>query len=123
MTRSLRILTLAALLALALCAVAAASTTKRSVKSFPIQAGKTKTFTVSYPDALKYGGSRYSGTVKVLPPAKVKQGQMQPDLSKVKVLGKGPAQGGSVFQVRIRNSNATGTATPRVRVTAITVEP
>jgi hypothetical protein len=64
--RSLIPLALAALLAVALVAVAsAASTTKRKSKTANVAAHKTRIVTVAYPDALKFGGSKYKCSASV----------------------------------------------------------
>ena len=77
---------------------------------------------MAYPDALKYGGSRYSGRVRILMPTAGAYASM-PSLNKVHVLSRGPCQGGSEFCARVRNSNRTGTAAVRVRVAASTELP
>ncbi len=120
----LRTVTIALLLALTVAGTAAAvhRITLHNTKTFTVGAGKTQTFKVAYPDALKFGGSTYSGTVRILPPSKTARGST-PSLAEVRVLSKGPSLGGSVFAVKVRNGNNAGTAPVRVRVTATTVLP
>lgn len=120
----LRTLFISLLLTLAAAGTALAlhRITLSNTKTFTLAPGKTKTFKVTYPDALKYGGSTYSGRVRILPPASNAHGAT-PSLSKVHVLSKGSALGGSAFAVRVHNGNRPGTAPLRVRVTATTVLP
>jgi hypothetical protein len=96
------------------------ATTKTHVQTTSVAAGHTVTINVIYPDALKYGNARYSGSVVVMQPKTVRAGLQRPNLAKVKVLSKGSALGGSVYRVKVRNLNAAGTAPARVRVTART---
>ena len=80
----------------------------------------TATLTLGFPFALKYANAMYSGRVRVLAPSRRAKGRTRPRRSLVKVLSRGPAEGGSVYRVKVRNSNA-GTAAPvRVRVTTTT---
>ena len=114
----------AATLAVApLAGAAPKPTVKHTTKTFSLAAGKTRTFNVPYPDALKFSNAKYSGKVEILAPATVKSGQKKPDLKKVKVLSMGSATGGSVFRARVRNGNAAGTAPVRVQITATTTRP
>jgi hypothetical protein len=83
--------------------------TKSVTKTFVLRSGTTKTFNVGYPFALKYANAKYSGKVVI-----------QPKSSKVKVLSKGSAAGGSVFRVKVRNGNAISVHPVGVRVTATT---
>jgi hypothetical protein len=87
-----------------------------------LAAGTTKTFEIVYPDALKYGGSTYSGKVQILPPARRAHGR-RPSLRKVRIRSRGSCVGGSEFCARVRNSNPRGTAPVRVRITATTILP
>lgn len=105
-------------------AVAGAATdrTIQSTRTFRQKAQSTRTFRVAYPDALKYGGSRYSGRVRILPPRARASGS-KPSLRKVHILSQGSCQGGSEFCARVRNTNPTGTAAVRVRVIARTELP
>jgi hypothetical protein len=89
---------LACCTALSLGAVAAASsakTTKSARKTVTLLQGRTKTINVGYPQALKHAGARYSCTAKVSGPAK----------SKVKILFRGSALGGSVCRVKAKNTS------------------
>jgi hypothetical protein len=103
-------------------ALAARSITKHQIGSISVPAGQTRTLTVPYPDALKYGNARYSGhtTLELRPvggagrPASVK---------KVKILKAGSVEGGSAFQVRAYNGNLAGTSAVRLQVIATTAEP
>jgi hypothetical protein len=83
--------------------------TKSVTKTFVLKSGATKAFNVGYPLALKYGNAKYSGKVVI-----------QPKSSKVKVLSKGSAVGGSVFRVKVRNGNASSVHPVSVRITATT---
>ena len=103
-------------------AIAGTSIVKRHSAAIVIAAGQTRTLTVPYPDALKYGNARYSGHAVVLAPRLGAQGR-PPTLAKVKILEAQPVLGGSEFQARARNGNAAGTAAVRVSVTATTIEP
>jgi hypothetical protein len=120
----LRTLFISLLLTLAAAGTALAvhRITLHNTKNFTLAAGKTQTFKVSYPDALKFGGSTYSGRAQILPPATNAHGA-RPSVSKVRVLSKGSAAGGSAFAVKVRNGNRPGTAPVRVRITATTVLP
>jgi hypothetical protein len=108
--------------AVAAAALAASRVVKHASKVVTIAAGATRTVTVPYPDALEYGNARYSGHVSVLAPIGTTPGRA-PTLAKVKVLEAGSALGGSEYQARVHNGNATGTAPVRVSVTTTTVEP
>ncbi len=107
---------LACAAALSLVAVAGASsamkTTKLAHKTVALVQGQTKTINVGYPQALKHAGAKYSCTEKVSGPAK----------SKVKILSRGSALGGSVCRVKAKNtskvSGLDGTAS--ITVTAKT---
>jgi hypothetical protein len=107
--RSLALLAVAALLALALVAVASADVTKRSSKTASVAARGARTVAVDYPDAMKFGGSKYRCSAKVV----------SGDEDSV-TIRKGSAQGGSVCRARIRNS---GSRSAKVKVTATTIEP
>lgn len=91
-------------------------------RTFRLKAGGVRTFRVAYPDALKYGGSKYSGRVRILMPAAGAPGS-RPSLQKVQVLSRGACLGGSDFCARVRNSNPSGTAAVRVRIVATTELP
>ena len=106
---------LACAAALSLAAVAGASsakTTKSAHKTVALLQGQTKTINVGYPQALKHAGAKYSCTDNVSGPAK----------SKVKILSRGSALGGSVCRVKAKNtskvSGLDGTAS--ITVTATT---
>src|SRR3954453_8958770 len=106
MTRRLLLpLTLLAALALVFATAAVASTTKSKYKTVSIASGKTTTVIVGYPDALKFGGSKYKCPVKGLS-------------GTTKTLSKGSAQGGSVCQAKL---GKTGQGTAKVKVTATTI--
>ena len=106
--------------------VAATAAPKRvtlhNMKTFSLRAGKTMTFGLAYPDALKYSGSKYSAQVQVLPPAAHTQGG-RPSLQKVTVLNKGSCVGGSSFCATVRNANRSGTAAAQVKLTTTTLLP
>lgn len=111
-----------AFLIVATSALAARSIIKNQTGSISVPAGQTRTLTVPYPDALKYGNARYSGhaTIELSPVAR--RGQPA-SAKKVKILTAGSVEGGSAFQVRAYNGNHAGTSTVHLRVTATTVEP
>jgi hypothetical protein len=110
-----------ALLAAA-AAVAANSVEKKHSESITIAAGQTRTLTVPYPDALKYGNARYAGRAVVLAPKGGAKG-LRPKLTKVKILEAQSVLGGSEYQARAHNGNGAGTAAVRFSVTAVTIEP
>jgi hypothetical protein len=103
-------------------ALAARSVIKTQAGFFNVPAQRTRTLSVPYPDALEYGNARYSGRWIVLPPLPGAKGR-KPSIGDVKVLSAGEAEGGSLFRVRVRNSNPAGTAPVRLEVIATTVEP
>lgn len=114
------------LLTAALLGGCAAAVSKRvtlqNTQTFTVAAGQTKTFMVGYPDALKYGGSKYSGNVQILTPL-YPSGITPPSLGKVKILSKGSCLGGSDYCASVRNANKTGTARVGVRITTTTELP
>ena len=106
-------------------AVASARPTRRTLRhthTFTLAAGTTRTLRVAYPDALKYGRSKYAGKVRTLTPAHARPGST-PSLSRVHILSRTSCQGGSDLCARVRNGNPRATAAVRVRVTAITELP
>jgi hypothetical protein len=103
----------------ALAATASAGARKSVSQTFTIRPGATRSFSVSYPDALEFGGASYSGSVQILVPRR--SGAHAPKARYVHVLGKGSSDGDSLFTVRVRNDNATGTTPVRIRVTTTTV--
>jgi hypothetical protein len=109
MPRRSLLLAAAALLALTLVAVASADVTKRSSKTASVAARAARTVAVDYPDAMKFGGSKYKCSAKVV----------SGDMDSV-TIRKGSAQGGSVCRGRIRND---GSRSVKVKVTATTIEP
>lgn len=108
----------------AVASAAPERTTLHRTRTFMLAAGKTRTFSLAYPDALKYGGSKYSGNVTRNPPPSCGPRKNPcPRRAKVHVLSKGSCDGGSDFCARVRNSNAVGTAAFAVRLTARTELP
>lgn len=106
-------------------AVAAAAPGRRvlhNTRTFVLASRTTRTFALLYPDALKYGDSTYSGKVRLRASTGGAHRQ-RPSLAKVRVLSSGSCVGGSEFCARVRNGNARGTASTRVRITATTVLP
>ena len=103
-------------------ALAATGTTLHAVKTYSLAAVRTKTFSVGYPDALEFGGARYSGSVKLLAPAGSAHGS-RPSLRKVHVKDAGSTLGDSQYSATIENDNPAGSAPIRVRITATTVLP
>ena len=118
-----RALAIALALALLATAVGAAATsiTKHTIASVDIPAAATRALSVPYPDALKYGNARYSGshTLAREPGAP----GSRPDLAKVAILEAQSVEGGSLYLVRARNRNGRGSAPVRLTVIATTVEP
>jgi hypothetical protein len=116
-------LAVAVLVVMALGAGVASAASERTTlhrsRTFRLAAGRTRTFKVGYPDALKYGGSKYSGSVVFLFPHHT-YATAASARSKVHVLSKGSCDGGSDFCARVRNSYPSGTRPVFVRVTAIT---
>jgi hypothetical protein len=103
-------------------ALAASSIIKSQIGSIRLRAGQTRTLTVPYPDALEYGNARYSGHVRIKLLAG-KRPARPASVEKVRILEAESVEGGSAFQVRAHNANASGTAAVELVVTATTVEP
>jgi hypothetical protein len=112
---------LAAATATAAAATAAPSITKNEIASVTIAPGATRTLSVPFPDALEYAGARYRGRHELAP----KPGALgsSPQLSKVAILESQAVEGGSLYRVRARNTNAAGSAPVRLTVIATTIEP
>jgi len=106
----------------AVCGVAAAATThtQSASRTFTVRSQTTATLTFGFPFALKYANAKYTGRVRILPPARVARGQTRPRLSLVRVLSRGSAEGGSVYRVRVRDGNPASAAPVRVRLTTTT---
>jgi hypothetical protein len=100
-------------------ALAASSVVKHAARTVSIRAGAVRTVGVPFPDALKYGNALYSGAVTL----SWSGGGPSPDLAEVRILEAQSVEGGSLYEVRVRNANAAGSVAVRVRVTATTVEP
>lgn len=112
-----------AALALATPAVGASTPlAKRQVRTVLLRPGRVTTASVPYPDALEFGGARYSASVKLLPPPAGEPGR-RPNMRLIKILARGPVEGGSLYRVRIRNANAPGTLPARAVLTATTRVP
>jgi hypothetical protein len=120
----LRFLTLAVLVVGVCAAVAVAAGTHQlhAISTFRLAAGKTRQFSVAYPDALEYGGAKYSGSVTVLAPSASEHGS-KPSLHKVHIRSRGSALGDSQYAATVHNFNALGTASVRVKLTATTTLP
>jgi hypothetical protein len=114
---------IAVVLLAAAMALAAGSVTKSKTGSVTIRAGQTRTLTVPYPDALKYGNARYSGSWRLALLAPGASSGHAPNIAKVTILSTGPVEGGSAYAVRAHNANAAGSAPVRLEVSATTVEP
>ncbi|HEY7966420.1 MAG TPA: hypothetical protein VID68_05290 [Solirubrobacteraceae bacterium] len=112
-------LCVAALLACGAVALGASSVVKHAVRSSIVRAGAVRTVRVGFPDALKYGNALYSGAVTL----SWSGGGPAPDLAAVRILEAQSVEGGSLYEVKVRNANATGSVAVRVTVTATTVEP
>ena len=113
------------LLAVTGAAVASAAGVRKFLSAshtFRLTGGKTRTFRVGYPDALKYGRSRYSGRLTILMPSSGEQGST-PLRRKVHILSRGSCEGGSDYCARVRNSNAAATDAVQVRIRATTELP
>jgi hypothetical protein len=126
MTRSLKCIAIAALAAALLFTVGASAATAPIVKLqigyVNVPAGQTRTLTVPFPDALKFGNATYSGAARILAPVAGAKGRA-PNLHAARILESQPVQGGSAYQARAHNSNRRGTAAVRLSVTAKTIEP
>jgi hypothetical protein len=118
--RALALILLLGLLAAA-AAAAEPSITKNLISNVTLPAGSTRTLSVPYPDALKYGNARYSGSHDVA--RKPRSAGSPPVLAKVRILSAHSVEGGSLYSVRARNANAPGTAPVQLFVTATTIEP
>ena len=99
--------------------LAAGSLVKHAARTVSIRAGAVRTVRVPFPDALKYGNALYSGAVTL----GWSGGGPSPDLAEVRILEAQGVEGGSLYEVRVRNGNASGSLAVRVTVTATTVEP
>ncbi len=82
-------------------------------KTFVLPAGRTKSFDVRYPSALKYKRARYYCQAVVSGPGK----------RYVKILSRGSALGGTVCRVRARNTAKLPSldTTAKIKVIAATV--
>jgi len=90
-------------------------------RTFFLAAGKTRTFKVSYREALKFGRAKYSGRVVILRACRPRKPCA--DFTKVHVVSKGSCYGGSDFCARVRNDNRSGTQAVGLRVSATTKLP
>jgi hypothetical protein len=93
----------------------------RHSRTYFLAVGRTRTFHVSYQEALTFGRSKYSGSVTLLRACRPRK--PCPNFSKVHVLHKGSCDGGSDFCARVRNDNRKGTQAVGVRLTATTKLP
>jgi hypothetical protein len=91
-------------------------------RTFALAGGSTRSLEVPYPDALEFGGSKYTGTVRILPPGAGARGG-RPSLAKVAILRRGSILGGSDYRATVHNQNPPGTAPVRVQITATTQLP
>jgi len=106
---------------LACCATALATGGDRTLtakQTFNLKPGATKTFQLAYPDALEYGGAKYSGKVKLLKPTG--HHGVTASLSLVKVVSQSSCMGGSEYCVKVDNTNAANSGSVRVAVTTQT---
>jgi Flp pilus assembly protein CpaB len=101
---------------------ASAATARRqtATKTCSIPAGTTRTCELRYPDAKKFPRARYAGRAQLLLARRLRPGERQPDLRRVKFLFTGSVRGGTVFRVKVRNRNDARTAAARVRLRATT---
>ena len=111
----------AAVLIAATAALASSSIAKYQFGEINIPAGQTRTLTVPFPDALKYGNASYSGRARLLAPTPGQKGG-RPTLSKARILSSGAVLGGSEYRARAYNGNRAGTAALTLSVTTATVE-
>jgi hypothetical protein len=111
----------AAVLIAAVTALASSSITKQRFGQVSIAAGQTRSLTVPFPDALKYGNASYSGRARLLAPAPGRKGG-RPTLAKARIISSGAALGGSEYRARAYNGNRAGTAAVTLSVTTATVE-
>lgn len=100
-------------------ALAAGSVIKHAARTVSLRAGAVRTVRVPFPDALRYGNALYSGAVTL----SWSGGGPSPNLAEVRILAAQSIEGGSLYQVKVRNGNAAGSVAVRVTVTATTVEP
>lgn len=112
-------LALALALAGAAAALASSSLVKHATRSVSLRGRAVRTIRVPFPDALKYGNALYSGAVAL----SWSGGGPSPDLAEVRILEAQSIEGGSLYEVKLRNANAAGSVAVRVTVTATTVEP
>jgi len=111
----------AAVLVAAGAALASTSITKYRFGQINIPAGQTRTLTVPFADALKYGNASYSGRARLLAPAPGQKGS-RPTLAKARILSSGAILGGSEYRARAYNGNRAGTAALTLSVTTATIE-
>jgi hypothetical protein len=107
--RSLPLAALVAVFVLALAAVAVADVTKKKSKTVSVSGNSSRTVLVAYPDALKFGDSKYKCSGKVV----------SGDDTEV-TIRRSTVQGGSACRARVRND---GSRSVKVKVTATTIEP
>ena len=101
-------------------ATAATTHTQSGSRTFTVRSKTTATITLGYPLALKFANATYSGKVRLLKPGHAPRGRTRPRLSLVRILSRGPAEGGSVFRVRVRDRNRPSAAPVRVKLTTTT---
>ena len=100
--------------ALSVASVAMAAIVKSNSKTVTLGARSTKTVTVPYPDALKFGNAKYSCKWQIT--------GVEP--GKVKILSHGSAEGGTVCRVKARNPAAPSIdASVKFKVIATTTRP
>jgi hypothetical protein len=90
----------------------AAKVVESHSKTITLNGRQTKTIDVTYPDALKFSGARYSCTWKI--------NGVEP--GKIKILSHGSALGGTVCRVKAHNPALPSLdASVRIKVTATTI--
>jgi hypothetical protein len=101
-------------------ALAAAPHKQTATKTCSIPAGTTRTCELRYPHAGRFARARYAGRAQLLLARRLRPGERQPDLRRVRFVFTGSVRRGTVFRVRVRNRNDAGTAAARVRLRATT---
>lgn len=101
-------------------AVAASSgSTLHNTKNYTLKPGKTWTWNVLYFDPGTYAKSAYTGTIKISMPSS----GPKPNLKLVHIKKRGTTHNGKYFSATIQNSNKTGTAPVKIKITANTKTP
>jgi hypothetical protein len=100
-------------------ALAAAPRKKSVTKTCSVPAGATRTCDLRYP-VVKSARAEHAGFARLLLAPKLRRGEHQPDLRKVKFISTRSVRHGTILRVKVRNGNGATTAAARVRLRATT---